>query len=548
MRRSFASSDGGGNILPKQSLVVRRNAACGDNICASIIADRLVELGYSVNWQCHGMIIPLMKRVPSITAVSPYQTHCDISLDRAYEQFDGTPKRREIHFHQAFWDQAQLQLRSKGIDLGKPLNCRPQLTVAAQEMELAFQKLSQYEKPWVFICNGSHYFNVRTVPNYIWEVAAKEIVGTKFWIGLNEAPPGIVDLKCRDLDTLMGFLSMADLLISPDTGPAHAALSIGIQSLIIAQSSSPEKHFSDLNDYETVGLGLDCENCCLTKCPKGEFAPPCQNQNPEQIAAAANRKLRRETISAVVPTYNAPAERLNRCLNALLPQVDEIIVTGDANAHFPIGALKHSKIKYARSGTPKLGFGRNVNHGVRHTSGNLIWCVNDDFFAQPDVAAKLKSMMGEKVGMATHLIRYEDGGRIYYGSKPRGQGGFYHLDHNQFLPSVTGTFEVENACGCSFMLNREAFYDARCFDEEFQVAYAEDDALAMQLRSKGWKLLYTSEVFGHHIGSATTTTFPDKDKIMHESNILFGKKWANRYLEHNRNVPNGKGNFDYLKA
>jgi hypothetical protein len=32
---------------------------------------------------------------------------------------------------------------------------------------------------------------------------------------------------------------------------------------------------------------------------------------------------------------------------------------------------------------------------------------------------------------------------------------------------------------------------------------------------------------------------------MHESNVLFGKKWANRYIEHNRNNP-GIGNFSYL--
>lgn len=545
MRRSFINpTDGGSNILPPQTIIVRRTAALGDALAASVVAERLVQLGYLVHWQTHPHVEPLMKRVPSVSKVLTYATHADVNLDKAYEDH---PQKTKLHFHQLFFEAANRELRAKGINLGLPFNCRPMLKITDDERALAQGQLAEYDRPWTFICPGSQYYNVRTVPGYIWEAAAKEIPGTKFWIGLADAPPGIVDLKCRQVDQLLTLISAADLLITPDTGPLHFAAAMGVQVLAIAQSSSPNLHLSDLCDFETIGLGLECENCQLTKCPKGEFAPPCQNQDPYQIAAAAKWKLRREIVSAVVPTYNASADRLNRCLLALLLQCDEIVVTGDANAHFPIGALKHPKVQYVKSRTPRLGFGRNVNHGVRHTSGKYVWVVNDDFFAQPDVGKKLRSMMGEKVGMATHLIRYEDG-KIYYGSKPRGPNGFYHLDHGAWLPSAVGTFEVENACGCSFMLNREAFYAARCFDEEFGAFYCEDDAIAMQLRSKGWKLLYTSEVFGHHIGSASTSTLPDKDRIMHESNILFGKKWANRYLEHNRNVPNGKGNFDYLKA
>jgi GT2 family glycosyltransferase len=538
--------DGGGNQLPAPRLTVRRWAALGDSLCASVVADRLCELGFTVDWQTHGSIVPLMRRVPSISGVEAQQSHCDVNLDRSYEQFDGTPKRQSVHFHQAFFDHAAAQLRQKGIDLGRPLNCRPRLTVTEAERALAIQTLSKYEKPWTFICPGSLYFRTRQVPNHIWEATAKQIVGTKLWLGLWDGPPGIVDLKVRQIDHLLSLLAVADLLITPDTGPLHMAAALGVQVLAINQSSSPENHLSDLCDYETIGLGLSCENCCLNICPKDQFNPPCQQQHPDAIASEANRKLRRNIVSCVIPTFNAPAERLNRCLDAVLNQVDEIVVTADAGGKFPKGARQHPKIRYVQSRRANLGFGRTVNYGVRHSSGDHVWVINDDFFAQSNVAPRLKSIVNNGIGMATHLIRYEGTGRIYYASKPRGPTGFYHADHNQFNPSREGTFEVENACGCSFMLNRKAFYASKCFDEEFGKFYCEDDALAMQLRSNGWKLMYTTDVFGNHIGSASTSTLPDKDRIMHESNVLFGKKWANRYIEHNRNN-SGLGNFTYLR-
>lgn len=536
------NGDGGGNIIPKANITVRRWAAQGDALCASVVADRLVELGHAVNFQTHPSIAPLMRKVPSVKSVEIHQTHCDVDLDRSYEKFDGTPKRREIHFHQAFFDQANAALKFKGIDLGSPLNCRPRLHVSEQEKALAIQTLSQYEKPWTFICPGSLYFRVRQVPNHIWEVAAGKIKGTKFWLGLWDGPPGIVDLKIRDIDRLVTMLSVADLLISPDTGPMHMAAALGVQVLAIAQSSNPEKHLSDLCDFETIGMGLDCENCCLNLCPKGQSLPPCQNQNPDQIAEAANRKLNRDIVSCVVPTFSADCERLKKCVDAVLPQVDEVIISAAADGRFPARAPRHPKIKYIQSKKTNQGFGKNVNWAMRHTSGENVFVLNDDCTVQPNVVARLKKEMRDRVAMVTHLIRYEDG-RLYYATKPRGPDGFYHLDHGQWVPSVTGTFEIENACGCSFLINRKAFYDVKCMNEE-PWAYCDDDDLSMRLRRNRWRLMYTSDVFANHIGSATSKTFSDMGQRMHESNLWFGKNWGD-YIRHNRNVK-GLGNFDYL--
>lgn len=529
------NGDGGGNIIPKANITVRRTAAIGDSLCASVVADRLVEMGYVVNWQTHHSIAPVMRKVPSVKSVDIHQAHCDVDLDRSYEKFDGTPKRREIHFHQAFFDQANAALKLKGIELGSALNCRPRLHVSEQERALAIQTLSQYEKPWTFICPGSLYFRVRQVPNHIWEAAAGKIKGTKFWLGLWDGPPGIVDLKIRDIDRLVTMLSVADLLISPDTGPMHMAAALGVQVLAIAQSSNPEKHLSDLCDFETIGMGLDCENCCLNLCPKGQSLPPCQNQNPDQISEAANRKLNRDIVSCVIPTFNAPAERLNRCLEAVLPQVDEIIVTADAGGRFPARAMRHPKIRYLKSSKHELGFGKNCNYGIRHSSGSQILLLNDDCFVNPDCVSRLKDEARPDVGLVAHLLRYESG-RIYFAGRQRSNGerGCPHIDHNQWLATFQEPRDMEAVSATSLLINREAFYKAKCFDEEFFM-YAEDDCLSLAIRQQGYRIRYTPHATGIHQGNATTGPTGNMHRWIAESGKLMEKRWG-WYWDKNKNT------------
>jgi len=540
MRRSFLQNgDGGGNILPAQSIIVRRQAALGDSLAASVVADRLKEMGYIVNWQTHPHVAPVMQRVPSVSSVLTYQTNADVNLDRAYEDH---PRKTELHFHQLFYEAANRQLTAKGITLGPPVNCRPTLRVTTEERELAKQQLSQYPRPWVFICPGSQYYIVRTVPDHIWETAAKEINGTKFWIGLKDAPNGIVDLKCREVNQLIVMLSAADLLITPDTGPLHFAAAMGVQVLAIAQSSSPILHLSDLCDYETIGLGLDCENCQLTKCPKGEFAPPCQNQDPHQIARAANRKLNRGMVSCVIPTFNAPVERLAKCINAVLPQVDEVIVTAAADGQFPFGAPKHPKIRYVQSGRKELGFGKNCNHGIRHSSGSHILLLNDDAFLNPGCVKELIRSTGPNIGLVAHLLRYQSG-RIYFAGRQRrnGERGCHHIDHNAWHPTYQQPTEMEAVSATSLLINREAFYRSKCFNERFFM-YAEDDDISLRIRQHGYKIIYTPHATGIHEGNATSGPTGNMHRWIQESGKLMEELWG-KYWDHNRNkVP---GTFDY---
>jgi GT2 family glycosyltransferase len=389
---------------------------------------------------------------------------------------------------------------------------------------------------------------VRTVPDWIWERAATKINGTKFWIARHPAPNDkiFVDLKAIHFDNVIEWLTAADLLVTVDTGPMHVAAALGIPMVVISQSSSPELHLNDQNDFVSIAPKLDCLNCQLNICPKGAQLPPCQTIDPDFIAAWANARLRSkftEDVSAIVPIYQPDVNVLNRCLQCVLPQVAEVIVTGEGYSRIPDGALQHPRIRYVQKPDCRIGYGRNTNFGARHSNGKYLLLLNDDVFLNPGAVELMKQELRSDVGMVAHLLRYPDG-RIYHAGVDRkpGMKDWYHIDHLQLDATFQQVTELENVCGTSVMIRRDVFFDIDGFDEEFFL-YSEDNDLAMRVRRAGWKIMYTPFATGIHLGHQSSNKIGGAGKFIAESNRLFHKKWE-PYLRHNLNkVP---GDFSYL--
>lgn len=527
-------------------ITVRRNAAVGDVVAATVVADRLDEMGYAVNFQAHIDMHCVLRRHPHVSQISTTGGFCHVNLDGAYEQ---NGARRRLHFSKMFFDRANEQLMSRGINLGPPTNCRARLRLPRHELEAGKARLAQYPRPWVFVCPRSNSYACRQVPDWIWEAAAPDIMGTKFWMGTTAAPKGFVDLQLRHLDNVIVWLSAADLLITVDTGPLHLAAAMGVPILALSQSSSPELHLSDQADFFCIEpQGLDCLNCQQNLCPKDQFLPPCQKFDPHQIAHWANRRLHTfepGSVSAVIATYRAEVGKLNHCIEAILPQVREVIVTRDATGTFPAGAIQDPRIRYVVKQENRIGYGRNANYGVRHSNGHWLLLLNDDCYLNEHAVARMLDVAKThpKTGIVSPLLRYPDGS-IYHAGKVRSPGvrGWGHIDHRKFEPTFKDVTWQENTCGCALLVLRKAFYDANGFDEDFFV-YAEDDSFCLSVRRAGYDIFFTPHASGIHDEGQSTKQIGDILRIMNESNALFDRKWG-RYLTANANkVP---GDFTYL--
>lgn len=524
-------------------VIVRRHAAIGDALCATVVADKLIEQGYAVEFQCHPHIHCVIRRHPRISRVTESNGFCHVNLDGAYEN---DPQRRMKHFHTMFVEKANEQLLSRGMQIGPPTNCRPRIYVSPQDREAAMVQFKQYPRPWVFICPRSDTYNVRQVPDYIWQAAASKIKGTCIWIGRHgPAPAGIINMQTGHFDNVITWLSCADLLVTVDTGPMHVAAALGVPVVAISQSSSPDLHLNDQNDFIAVSPPLDCLNCQQNICPKGAHLPPCQNIDPDLIASWVNARLSAkssESVSAVVPIYQPELKTLNRCLECLLPQVDEVIVAAEGLSRVPDGAMRHERIRYVRKPVNRIGYGRNVNHGARYANGKYLLFLNDDVFLDPGAVDAMRREMVGEVAMVANLLRYPDG-TIYHAGKRRSPGvrGWGHIDHRKHLCTITEPTEMENVCGACVMVRREAHFNIGGFDERFFI-YAEDDDYSLRLRRSGYRIIFTPHSTGTHMEHQSTCKIGDIMEYVNKSNGLFGQLWG-RYLDHNINrVP---GNFDY---
>jgi len=537
---------GGGNIYSNPRIIVRRTAAIGDALAASVVADRLSEKGYECEFQTHANIHCLLRYQPNISTLALPNGYAHVDLDRAYEN---NQSRRSLHFSEMFMTRADEFLRPYGITLGPALNCRPRVRLPNHILQTSLAKFHEHPRPWIFCVPRSNTYAARQVPDNIWESFALASCGTKFWLGTHPAPKGIVDLQCCHLDNLIAWISAADLVVSVDTGPLHIAAALGKQIVALGQSSSPELHLSDQVDFETIWpLGnLDCLNCQANLCYKDRFIPPCQLFDPAAIADKVNRKIVAQgngDVSAAVAIYQPEVATLNRCLECLLPQVQEIVVCVDQAGKIPSGALQHGKVRYVHHRQFNVGYGRKMNVATRHTHGRFVLQVNDDVFLKPDAVARMKECMTSGVGIVSCLLRYPDG-TIQHAGKVRSPGemGWGHINHRQHLPDFKVPTEQENTCGACWLVDRKAHFEAGGYDERFFI-YAEDDSYCLQMRKTGYRIIFTPHAEGIHLEhQSTSKTGPIIDHL-NNSNRIFREAWG-PYLEHNRNkIP---GNFDYLK-
>lgn len=542
------STDGGGNspsgIAP---IIIRRTAALGDTLAASVVADKLADLGYSVVFQTHPASHCLMRRRRSISRVEEPKADCHVNLDGCYEN---DPHRTQKHFYQMFVASANQQLSRLGINLGYADNCAPKLMVWPHEKAFALRTLEKYPKPWVFICPRSHSYQARTVPDDIWARTAPQIQGTKFWIGLHPSPPGITDLGLRHMDLVIAHLACADVLVTTDTGPMHIAAAMGVPVVALGQSSSPEQHLSDQQDFEVLWpVGLDCLNCQKNICPKNSDMPPCQRFNPDVIAQAVNRKLQTSTtenVSAVVAIYKPELATLNRCLESLLPQVQEIVVSMEGDSIVPRGANLDKKIRYVRKEARGIGYSRNQNAGARHSSGKYLLVMNDDVFLEKDAVQKMLDVVKSdpKVGLVSNLLYYPNGGGIYHSGKVRSPGvmGWSHVNYRMQEPAYYEPTEAENTCGACTLIPRKVWFEVGALDEEYFL-FSQDDDMSLKIRKHGYKVMFTPHSKGTHLEHQSVSKVGQISELVARDNAVFDRKWR-RYLTHNlHRIP---GNFDYL--
>jgi GT2 family glycosyltransferase len=220
------------------------------------------------------------------------------------------------------------------------------------------------------------------------------------------------------------------------------------------------------------------------------------------------------SVAGVVVTHEAHAD-LERCVAALQPQVDELVVV----ANLPLDGELPDGARLLENDRPR-GFAANVNRGVAETTGELVVVANPDAVPAPDAVAILVRFMSEhpRCGIAGPQLEYPDGrwqpsrrrfptvtGTVVRRTPLRHvvrplerQRSHYLLDDQPAEP-----IQADWMLGAFLLLRREMLDELGGFDERFRL-YGEDIELCYRAAKAGWERWYVPQAVVVHRHAAET--------------------------------------------
>jgi GT2 family glycosyltransferase len=217
------------------------------------------------------------------------------------------------------------------------------------------------------------------------------------------------------------------------------------------------------------------------------------------------------TPVAGVVVVHEPTAELEQCLDALRPQVDELVV---------IANLPGTTVEGARllENDRPLGFAANANRGITETTSPFVVVCNPDTVAAPDAVARLLRFVEEhpRAGIAGPELLHQDGslnasrrrfptvsGTIVRRTPLRRVLGGTQRAHYGLDDHPTGPIRSDWLLGAFLFLRRAMLEELGGFDEGFRL-YGEDIDLAYRAAKAGWERWYVPNAKAVHVHQAVT--------------------------------------------
>jgi N-acetylglucosaminyl-diphospho-decaprenol L-rhamnosyltransferase len=216
------------------------------------------------------------------------------------------------------------------------------------------------------------------------------------------------------------------------------------------------------------------------------------------------------SVAAVVVVHE-PEPELSRCLAALIPQVQELVVIDN------LGETVVQGVPVIANERP-AGFAANANRGIAATSAPFVVVCNPDTEAGADTVAVLREFAERhaRAGIVGPELRYPSGewqasrrrfptvgGTIVRRTPLRRvlggtQRAHYGLDERPEEP-----VQADWLLGAFLLLRREMLEELGGFDEGFRL-YGEDIDLAYRAAKAGWERWYVPQAKVVHVHQAVS--------------------------------------------
>jgi N-acetylglucosaminyl-diphospho-decaprenol L-rhamnosyltransferase len=234
------------------------------------------------------------------------------------------------------------------------------------------------------------------------------------------------------------------------------------------------------------------------------------------------------SVAGVVITHG-PHPDLDRCLTALAPQVEELVVVANPPAPAVDARLLVND--------EPLGFAANANQGIAATSAPFVVVANPDSEAQPGSVERLREFAeaNPRAGVAGPQLQFPDG--RWQPSRrrfPTVRGTLVRrtplrkalrpktrqVDHYQLDERPTKPAQADWMLAAFLLLRREMLDELGGFDPGFRL-YGEDIDLCYRAALAGWERWYVPEaVVAHAHAAVTDHRFLTRRTIWHWRGIL----------------------------
>ena len=216
-------------------------------------------------------------------------------------------------------------------------------------------------------------------------------------------------------------------------------------------------------------------------------------------------------VTVIIPNYNN-----RQLLENLLKSLD------DAQHKYPFSILivddnsQDDSVEFIKENYPDIeliantqnhGFAYTVNCGIRNTTSEFIYLLNNDTTVNEDFLIEaLKTLNSENniFAVSSKMLQMNNPGfiddagdeyTIMGWSKKRGDG--------KPIIKYAHDSEVFSACAGAALYRRDIFDEIGYFDENFG-SYVEDMDLSFRAKLHGYKIYYSANSIVNHYGSAAT--------------------------------------------
>lgn len=182
------------------------------------------------------------------------------------------------------------------------------------------------------------------------------------------------------------------------------------------------------------------------------------------------------------------------------------------------------------------GFAKAVNQGISNSRGQYLAILNNDAIVSDYWLIRMLDHIrsNDRVGMvgpATNSSGNEQKIPAEYDTFTE----FQKFAERRYAQFPRKNFEIGMLPMFCVLLENSVVEKVGLLDERFGLGYFEDEDYAMRLKEKNYRLLCAEDVYVHHYGNITFSTFDKEvDKTNFKNNKrLFEDKWNLRWRPHN---------------